>query len=392
MKYKKDFPIFENNPDLIYLDSAATTQLPSRVINSIKDFHENSNANIHRGIYQISEKATKAYEQARKIIADFINADVREIIFTSGTTDGINKLSRSLIPMFKNKNEIILTDIEHHSNIVPWQESNLKVKYIKLTKNLELDYADLKKKINKKTAIVSITHISNSLGTINDIKKVVKLAHKYNALVILDAAQSIARTKIDVRNLDVDFIVFSGHKAYSPMGIGVIYGKKKLLDKIPAFNLGGDMIDTVTKEKSTYAKEIRKFEAGTPNISGAIALAEGINYINKIRIKNIENQEKKLTKYALSELKKIKGIKIYSPKNSLGIISFNIKGIHPHDVAQILSDNNIAVRAGHHCNMVLMKELKIPGTVRISLGIYNAKEDIDKLINGIKKAQEVFDK
>lgn len=394
MNYKKDFPIFENNPNLVYLDSAATSQLPRSVIKAITNFHENTNANIHRGIYKLSENATKSYENARKTIAKFINANTKEIIFTSGTTDGINKLARALLPIFKKKTEIILTELEHHSNIVPWQEhgkkNNMKIKYVKINSKYELDYKDLKNKINKNTAIVSITHISNSLGTINDIKKITKLAHKHNAIVILDAAQSIGRIKIDVQDLGVDFLVFSAHKAYGPMGIGVLYGKKELLEKIPYFNLGGDMINKVGKDKTNFAEIPRKFEAGTQNIAGAIGLAEAINYINKINIKKIQAHETQLTKYAIKELKKLKNIKLYLSKNNLGIISFNLKNIHPHDVAQILSDNGIAVRAGHHCNMVLMEELNIAGTVRISFGIYNTKQDVDVLIQAIKKCQEVF--
>ena len=394
INYKKDFPIFENQK-IVYLDSAATSQKPKFVIKAVTDFYENSNANIHRGIYKLSENATKKYEEARAQIARFINANPNEVIFTSGTTDGINKLANSLTTIFKNKNEIILTELEHHSNIVPWQEAakrhNMKILYVKITPNYELDYNNLKKLINKKTAIVSITHISNALGTRNDIKKIVKLAHKHKALVILDAAQSVPRIKVDVKKLGVDFMVFSGHKAYGPMGIGVIYGKKELLDKIPPFSFGGDMIDRVSKEGSTYSKEIRKFEAGTQNIAGAIGLAEAIKYLKKIKIINIEKYEKKLIKYLLKKIEKIEKIEIYnSMKNTAGILSFNIKGIHSHDIASLLDDYNIAIRAGHHCTMPLMKKLKISGTARVSFYFYNTKEDIDKFVKALKEIIERF--
>jgi cysteine desulfurase / selenocysteine lyase len=390
---KKDFTIFENHKNLIYLDSAATTQLPKTVINKVKFFQENNNANIHRGIYKLSAEATQEYENARKTIAKSINSDAKEIIFTSGTTDGINKLARSLPKLFKKKSKIVLTISEHHSNIVPWQinkNKNMNIQYISLDKNNNLYYKEAKKLIDKNTAIVSISHIGNALGNLNDIKKIISYAKSVGALTIIDAAQSIGRTKIDVKDLNCDFLVFSGHKTYGPTGIGAIYMKKEILNKIPVFDVGGDMIDSVTKEKTIFSKNSRKFEAGTQNLSGAIGLAEAISYINKIGIKKIEKHEKELTEYTIKELNNIAGIQVYSPKNSLGIVSFNAAGIHPHDLAQILSDKNIAVRAGHHCAMPLMKNLKIPGTIRISFGIYNDKSDIDKLIKAIKKAQEVF--
>ncbi len=393
-KMKQNFPFFKKNPETIYLDNAATTQKPEQAITAINNFYTNTNANIHRGIYDLSEKATQEYENSRKIIADFINASPKEIIFTSGTTDSLNILTNSLPQIFKNKKEIILTEMEHHSNIVPWQEAakkhNMKIKFIKIKQDLTLDYKHAEKIINKNTAIISLCHISNSLGTINNIKKISQLAKKHNAILILDAAQSVGKTKVDVRKLRCDFLVFSGHKTFAPTGIGVLYGKYSLLQKIPPVKFGGDMINSVSFKESTFQNPPQKFEAGTQNISGAIALGQSIKFINQIGLRNIERQEKALTKYTIKELKKLKDITIYSSKNSAPIISFNLKNIHPHDVAQILNDYKICIRAGHHCCMPLMSKLKIAGTARISLSIYNTKQDIDKTIQALKHTQEIF--
>ncbi|MEK6874046.1 MAG: SufS family cysteine desulfurase [Nanoarchaeota archaeon] len=397
MNLKNQFPIFENQKNLVYLDSAATTQKPKSVIERINSFYKNENANIHRGLYSLSENATKEYENSRKIIAKFINCKENEIIFTKGTTESLNLLAYTILELLsKGKNEIILTELEHHSNIVPWQQLEksfgFKIKVIPIKKDLTLDYNAAKRIINNKTAIVSISLISNALGTINNTKEIIKLAKKYNALTIIDVAQAVSHIKINVKNLGCDFLAFSGHKVYGPMGIGVLYGKYNLLEKLPPFNFGGDMIESVSFEKSTFQKPPYKFEAGTQNIPSAIALGEAINFINKIGINNIQKHEKSLLNYTYESLKTIKGITIYNPKNSQSIISFNLKGIHCHDVAQILGDENICIRAGHHCAMPLMNKMKISGTCRISLSIYNTKEDIDKLIQGLKKVKEVFNK
>ena len=397
MNLKNQFPIFENQKNLVYLDSAATTQKPKSVIERINSFYKNENANIHRGLYSLSENATKEYENSRKIIAKFINCKENEIIFTKGTTESLNLLAYTILELLsKGKNEIILTELEHHSNIVPWQQLEksfgFKIKVIPIKKDLTLDYNAAKRIINNKTAIVSISLISNALGTINNTKEIIKLAKKYNALTIIDVAQAVSHIKINVKNLGCDFLAFSGHKVYGPIGIGVLYGKYNLLEKLPPFNFGGDMIESVSFEKSTFQKPPYKFEAGTQNIPSAIALGEAINFINKIGINNIQKHEKSLLNYTYESLKTIKGITIYNPKNSQSIISFNLKGIHCHDVAQILGDENICIRAGHHCAMPLMNKMKISGTCRISLSIYNTKEDIDKLIQGLKKVKEVFNK
>ena len=403
--FKKDFPIFKNNPGLIYLDSASTSQKPKPVIKAISDFYGKENANIHRGIYALSENATKKYILARETIAKFINAETNEIIFTKNTTESINLLSnvlKEILPkwkspklgQFEGKNEIVLTEMEHHSNLVPWQEfakkNNFKLKFIPITKNYELDYEKAKEIINDKTAILAITHISNVFGTINNIEFLVSLAKEKKAITIIDAAQSVQHLKINVKKIGCDFLVFSGHKMFGPLGIGVLYGKKEFLEKLPPFQFGGGMINSVSYEDATFLDIPEKFEAGTQNIAGAISLAEAVKYIEKIKIEKIKRYEKELLDYTLKKLKSIDGIELYLPKKQSSIISFNLFGIHQHDVAQILSDNKICIRAGHHCCMPLMKKLKTQGTCRISFSIYNTKEDVDKLIEGLKKVKEVF--
>jgi len=393
--FKKDFPIFKNNPKLVYLDSASTSQKPKQVIKAISDFYEKENAKIHRGIYALSENATKKYILARETIAKFINAETNEIIFTKNTTESINLLSNVLKEILpKGKNEIVLTEMEHHSNLVTWQEFakkyHFKLKFIPITKNYELDYEKAKKIINDKTAILGVAHISNVFGTINNIEFLVSLAKEKKAITIIDAAQSVQHLKINVKKIGCDFLAFSGHKMFGPLGIGVLYGKKELLEKLPPFQFGGGMINSVIYEDATFLDIPEKFEAGTQNIAGAISLAEAIKYIEKIKIEKIERYEKELLDYTLKKLKSIDGIELYLPKKQSSIISFNLFGIHQHDVAQILSDNKICIRAGHHCCMPLMKKLKTQGTCRISFSIYNTKEDVDKLIEGLKKVKEVF--
>ncbi len=403
---KQHFPIFETNNELVYLDSAATAQKPKQVIDAIANFYKNENANIHRGLYNLSIEATKKYEEARKIIADFINADESEIIFTSGTTHAINLLVYTIDSLTwsekqKGVNEIILSEMEHHSNLVPWQQLakhfGYKLRFIPITDNFELDYEKAKEIITDKTAILSITHTSNALGTVNNLKQLITLAKEKNpnAITIIDAAQSIPHMKINVKELNCDFLAFSGHKIYGPMGIGVLYGKKAILEKLRPFYFGGDMVTSVTLENSEFQNPPAKFEAGTQNITSVISLGESIKFINSIGINQISKHEQELKNYALNKLKNIKDIKIYHSNNlsnTSGIISFNLKNIHSHDVASLLNDYNIAIRAGHHCCMPLMSALNIQGTCRISFGIYNTKEDIDKLYNALIKIQEVFEK
>jgi len=394
---KKDFPIFEKHPNLVYLDSSATSQKPKQVIQTLTNFYESENANIQRGIYNLSEQATKKYNESRETIANFINADLKEIIFTRNTTESINFLSNTIKSLIKEgKDEILLTEMEHHSNLVPWQQfankHNFKLKFIPITETYELDYEKAKELINEKTALLAITHTSNVFGTINDIKQLIDLAKQHQVLTIIDAAQSAPHLKIDVRDLDCDFLAFSSHKTYGPLGVGVLYGKQELLEKLPPFLFGGGMIQTVSYEESSFAELPEKFEAGTPNIGPTIAFAQAINYIEKLGFENIQEYEKELTSYALEKLNQLDNITIYHPKNetSAPVISFNLTGIHPHDIASILNDQNIAIRAGHHCCMPLMKKLGISGTCRASFSIYNTKEDVDKLVEGLKKVQEVF--
>ena len=404
-KFKKDFPIFKNLPKLVYLDSAATSQRPKIVVDALKNFYEKENANIHRGIYTLSEDATKNYELVRKKIANFINSNADEIIFTKNATEGFNLLANTIKELIsKDKNEIVLTDMEHHSNLLPWQnfakKYKFKLKFIPLTKNYELDYDKAKELINKKTAIISFTFVSNVLGTINDAQKLISLANTQKAMTIIDASQAIQHFKINVKKLNCDFLVFSSHKMMGPTGVGVLYGKKKLLEKMPPFLVGGGTIDSVDYENAVYLDPPRKFEAGTQNFADVIALGNSIDYLKQIGFDKIQKHESELFEYALEKLHKIKDIKIYNPgKNkSAPVISFNLQDIHPHDIAHILNDYNIAIRAGHHCCMPLIKKLgilgtcKVSGVCRASLSIYNTKEDINKLITALKKTQEIFGK
>ncbi|MAF99445.1 MAG: cysteine desulfurase [Nanoarchaeota archaeon] len=387
---KSDFPLL--NSGLVYLDNSSTTQKPNQVIQVINNFYKTMNANVHRGIYKLSDNATRAYQNARKTVASFINADEDELIFTSGTTQSLNMLAR-MIPL-KEGDEILLTEMEHHSNIVPWQEvakvKRCTVKFIPL-KDYELDMDKAKELITEKTKVIAVTHMSNVLGTINPIKELAQLAHEVNALFVVDAAQSVAHLPIDVKELDCDFLAFSAHKMYGPTGIGALYGKKELLETMNPSVFGGGMINQVTKENSSFTNSPLKFEAGTPNIAGAIGFAAAVKYLEELGIEKIKEKENELSSYALEKLKDIPNLNIIGPTNNRGLVfSFTLDGIHPHDTAEILDKQNIAVRGGHHCAMPLMKALQLIGTTRISLGIYNSKEDIDKLIQTIPQVQEVF--
>lgn len=397
-KYRKDFPIFKKDKSLIYLDSASTSQIPNQVINSVVDFYENQNSNPNRGIYKLSEAATNSYNKARDNIARFINAQKNEIVFTRNTTESINLLAYTIKNLIsKGKDEIVLTEMEHHSNLIPWQQlskrEGFKIKLIKIKPDFTLDLEDAKQKINNNTAIVSLSHISNVTGTINNIEKIIDIAKENKALTIIDAAQSIPHLKLNVKKLNCDFLAFSAHKIFAPSGIGVLYGKSELLEKLPPLNFGGGMINSVEYEDSEFSNPPEKFEAGVQNIAGSIGLSEAINYLEKIGFENIEKYEKDILKYTLNKLKLIRGIKIYNPptKEHSSIISFNLKGIHPHDVGALLAEKNICVRAGHHCCMPLMKKLNIPGSLRISLAFYNSKEEIDKTFEELKRIQEIFE-
>lgn len=394
---KKDFPIFNqkvNNHPLIYLDSAATSQKPKIVIEETQRFYTEYNSNIHRGAHKLGELSTIAYEEAHEKVAKFINADIEEIIFTAGATESLNLVAYSLVKTLKRGDKIVLTEMEHHSNIVPWQQLakqyGVTVEYIRV-EDFKLDIDHAKQIIDNKTKIVSITHASNVLGTTNPVKEIGKIAHKIGALFIVDAAHSAPNMRIDVKDIDCDFLAFSGHKMLGPTGIGVLYGKRYLLEKMSPFLYGGHMISEVTLKDTKFADTPSKFEAGTSNIAGAIGLGYAIDYLNKIGIDNIRNYENELAKYALEQFKKIKGVIVYGPEeNRTGVISFNIEGIHAHDVATILDREGIAIRAGNHCAMPLMKVLGIISCNRASLYFYNTFEDIEKLAEAIKKAKQIF--
>ena len=396
---KKDFSVFSKYPGLIYLDSAATSLKPNQVIEKINEYYKNYPSNIHRGIYNISEIATKEYEQTREVVADFIGANSSEIIFTKNTTEALNIVANGLVEKFvKNGDEIILSIIEHHSNFVPWQvlakKKKLKIKIVNIDNNGVLKISDLKNLITKKTKIISLTFVSNVLGTITPIKEISEFIRKRNKNIIfvIDGAQAVPHLKIDVKELGVDFFAFSGHKILGPTGTGVLWGRKELLDLISPLNYGGGMIEKVEIKKTIFQKAPFKFEAGTPDISAVIGLKEAILYLKRIGMERIKKHVSELSIFAIEKLKKEfdKKIEIYGPKEKIGIIAFNFKNYHPHDVSQILDDKKICIRAGHHCCMPLHQRMNISASCRISFYIYNEKEDIDKLILGLKEVEKIL--
>jgi cysteine desulfurase/selenocysteine lyase len=399
-KIRADFPVLNQkiyNKEYVYLDNGATTQKPKQVIDAISDFYKNTNSNIHRGVHYLSEKSTEAYEAVRKNVQNFINAKhEHEIIFTKGTTDSINLVAFSFGELYvKEGDEIIITAMEHHSNIVPWQmlceRKKAVLKVIPFDKNGELELNKLPKLLSERTRILAVTHVSNSLGTINPIKEIIAEAHKANVPVLIDGAQSIQHTTIDVQDLDCDFFAFSGHKIYSETGIGVLYGKEKYLEEIPPYQGGGDMVDQVTLEKTTYLKSPFKFEAGTTNYVGAVSLGVAIDYLNELGLENIQKYESELIKYATEQLSSIDGLTIYgNARHKSAAISFLLDKIHHYDTGMILDKMGIAVRTGTHCTQPVMECLGITGTVRASFAFYNTKEDIDKLVEGVKKVKEMF--
>ena len=397
---KENFPILDqqiNGKNLIYLDSAATTQKPNEVIDSLNGYYKENNSNIHRGVHTLSQKATKDYEKARDIITRFIGAiSSKEIIFVRGATEAINLIANSYVkPLLNENDEIIISQMEHHANIVPWQmvceEKNAKLKIIPINDNGELIIKKIDELINERTKFISLNHVSNSLGTINPIREIIEMAHQNNIKIMIDGAQAVQHLEIDMKELDADFYCFSGHKIYAPTGIGVLYGKKELLRKMPPYQGGGDMIKSVTFEKTIYNDIPNKFEAGTPNISGAIALGKAIEYINRIGISNITKHEDDLLNYATSKLKENSKVRIIGEaKQKAAVISFIIEGIHPHDIGTIMDSQGIAIRAGHHCTQPIMDFYNIPATARASFAIYNTKEDVDKLVEAIEKCIKVF--
>ncbi|GGH13538.1 cysteine desulfurase [Sphingobacterium alkalisoli] len=395
-KVRADFPILRkqvNGKPLIYLDNGATTQKPTKVIDAIVSYYSDMNSNIHRGVHYLSQISTDAFEVTRRKVQTFINAEYEhEIIITNGTTHSINLVANCYGKAFVHAgDEIIISAMEHHSNIVPWQmlceEKDAKLKVIPMDERGVLDMEAYKDLLSDRTKIVSITYVSNALGTINPIKEIIRLAHERNVPVLVDAAQAIQHLKIDVQELDVDFLTFSGHKMYGPTGVGVLYGKQKWLNAMPPYQGGGDMIKDVTFEKTTYNELPLKFEAGTPNIEAGICLANAIDYIEEIGLDQIKAYEDELLNYATTRLAEVEGIKfIGTSAQKSSVISFVIEGVHPYDVGVILDKLGIAVRTGHHCAQPVMDQFHIPGTVRASLAMYNTKDEVDSLVEGVKRA------
>jgi len=397
---REDFPILEqqvNNYPLIYFDNAATTQKPNVVIQSLVDYYSTINSNIHRGIHSLSMLATMQFEEARENVKEFINAaHTYEIIFTKGTTDSINLVASSFAKQFLCEgSEVIITEMEHHSNIVPWQlaceEKKAILKVLPMDSRGNLHVEKLKDLITEKTKIISVTHVSNALGTINPIKEIVEIAHLYNIPVFVDGAQAVSHIPVDVQYLDCDFYAFSGHKMYAPMGIGVLYGKEKWLEILPPYQGGGEMIEKVTFEKTTYGELPFKFEAGTPNVADVIGLNSAINYINEIGLREIYDYEHQLLEYATEKLSDIEGLKLVGTADEKSaIISFNLNKIHPYDAGFLLDKYGIALRTGHHCAQPVMDRLGIDGTLRVSFALYNTKDEIDKLVEAIWRVRAML--
>ena len=392
-KIRADFPILQrkvNGKPLVYFDNAATSQTPKIVIDAIVNYYSNYNANIHRGVHTLSQEATDLYEQARITLQKHFNAKhAYEIIFTSGTTHSINMVASGFSSMLKKGDEIIVSALEHHSNIVPWQmlceKTGAELKVIPMNEEGSLIMSEYDKLLSENTKLVFCNHISNALGTINPIEEIIKKAHQVGAAVLIDGAQSTPHMKVDFQELDVDFYVTSAHKICGPTGVGLLYGKQEWLEKLPPYQGGGEMIDTVTFEKTTYAGLPHKFEAGTPNICGGIAFGVAIDYMNTIGFDAIGIYEQELLVYGTQELLKIDGVRIYGTAHKTSVISFNVDGIHPYDIGSILDKLGIAVRTGHHCAQPIMEFYKIPGTVRASFAFYNTKEEIDVFIKGLQK-------
>lgn len=396
---RKDFPIL--NKDIVYLDSGATAQKPSQVIDAVGAFYKNQNANPHRGAYGLSIEATEVYENTRSKIAKFINSKhVEEIIFTKNATESLNLIAYSYgMNNVKKGDEVVLSIMEHHSNLVPWQNvckvTGANLKYMYINEEFELTQKEIESKITDKTKIVGITHVSNSLGTVNNVKKIIEIAHKNGAIVVVDVSQSIPHMKIDVQDMDADFVVFSGHKMMAPLGIGILYGKKEILDKMNPFLMGGDMIEFVYEQETTYASLPNKFEAGTQNVEGVVGIGAAIDYIENLGYENLKRLEDEVVGYAREELSKLDFIALYmtpNAENHSSVISFNINGVHPHDVASILDSFGVCVRSGNHCTQPLMRFLGIDSTCRASFYFYNTKEDVDRLVVALKKAYDMFKK
>tara|TARA_B100000902_G_scaffold55372_1_gene62050 strand:- start:900 stop:2114 length:1215 start_codon:yes stop_codon:yes gene_type:complete len=392
---RSQFPILEQKIDgnsLIYFDNGATTQKPKTVIDAIINYYTTQNSNVHRGVHHLSQVATDYFEQSRSEVKSFINSGKEcEIIFTKGTTDSINLVANGYSSILNDGDEIIISELEHHSNIVPWQmcckKSGAKLKIINISETGELDMGQFKGALSKKTKLVAISHVSNTLGTINPISEIINEAKKFGAKVLVDGAQAASHIPIDVQELDVDFYCFSGHKIYGPTGVGVLYGKEEALNFLPPYQGGGEMIKEVYLQTSSYADIPHKFEAGTPNIAGVVAVKNAIEFIKNIGLQNIHDYESELLEYATDKMRSINGVKFYgTAKHKTGIISFNIKNIHPYDIGVIIDKMGVAIRTGNHCTQPIMDKYKIPGTARISFGVYNTKEEIDRCVESINKS------
>lgn len=401
-KIKKDFPIFSrkvNGHELVYLDSAATSQKPQSVIDAISDYYSKHNANVHRGIHTLSEESTELYEASRKKVAKFIGASTpEEIIFTKGATESLNRVAISWgLQNLKKGDVVLLTDLEHHSNLVPWQEetkvAGAKIEFLKSDRNGEISLEQLKSRLSREVKLVSLAHSSNVLGTILPVKEMCKLAHGAGALVCVDGAQAVPHLLVNVQSLGCDFYAFSAHKMLGPTGIGVLWARKEILENLEPYEFGGGMINEVSYTKATWAKIPERFEAGTPNIADAIGFGAAIDYLESVGMENIRKHEVELNKYTFEALGKIEGLEILGPKEPgkrTGLVSFTVKGIHPHDIAAVLDQSGIAVRSGHHCAMPLHNKLGVSASTRASYYLYNSKEDIDKLAEGIKRAIQIL--
>ena len=398
---RKDFSILDqivNDEPLVYLDNAATTQKPTQVLEAIAAYYEKDNANVHRGVHTLAERATAAYEAARERVRSFIHAaSTKEVLFTRGTTTSLNWVARYAESVLQPGDEVLISVMEHHSNIIPWQEAckktGARLIYAYLKDGM-LDLADFRSKLTEKTRFVALAHVSNVLGVVNPIKEIAELVHQANALLVVDGAQSVPHMKIDVQDLDVDFFAFSGHKMLGPTGIGVLYGKEELLERMSPVEFGGEMIDFVYEQEATWKELPWKFEAGTPNIAGAIGLAAAIDYLDKIGMETVHQYEQELIAYVFPKLQAVEGLTIYGSEDLTqrsGVISFNLAGLHPHDVATALDYEGVAVRAGHHCAQPLLSYLGVAATVRASFYLYNTKADCDKLVEALQKTKEFFD-
>ena len=397
---KEEFPILSqsvNEKPLIYLDNASTTQKPSSVINEIQNYYESTNSNIHRGVHHLSQKATEKYEDSRKIVQNFIGAkSSKEIVFVRGATEAVNLVANSYVkPLLSEGDNIIISQMEHHANIVPWQlitkEKKAEIRVVPINEAGELLVDDMDDLIDENTRFISLNHVSNSLGTVNPVNKLIQKAHQNDIRIMIDGAQAVQHMKVNVADLDVDFYCFSGHKMYGPTGIGILYGKKEILEKMEPYQGGGDMIKSVTFEKTIFNDIPHVFEAGTPNIVGAIGLAKAIEFIENVTIEKIEKHEMALLNYATEKINSIEGVEIVgNAENKASVISFVMEDIHPHDIGTIMDNLGIAIRAGHHCTQPIMDFYNIPATARASFAIYNTEEDVDKLVEGIQKVKEVF--